>query len=302
MTHPCGSYARNDTIAWQALHTGQAPKMPTTPASQQLMNTLNPVHTPRSSLAVLGDVTFGLLMRELKTRFGNYRMGYAWALLDPLIAISVFCVLFGIRQRSGFGGVEAPVFVAAGYLPFLMFQNTTNRLKSAVSANRGLFCYRQVTPFATLFARFLLEAMVGLLVALVLIAALCWCGFQALPHDPLEVLGGYTLLMLFSFALGTLFCVLCGLFAEADKLISILMRPMMWISAVFFPLAAVPESYQHLLLWNPVVHALELIRCGWIAGFISPKVSLAYLAGGTLVTLTVAMSSYRLTYRRLIAS
>ena len=39
--------------------------------------TLN--QTPRSSFQVLRDVTFGLLIRELKTRFGSYRLGYAWA-------------------------------------------------------------------------------------------------------------------------------------------------------------------------------------------------------------------------------
>ncbi len=38
-------------------------------------------------------------------------MGYAWALLDPLITITVFCVLFGIKQRHGFGGGEMPTRV-----------------------------------------------------------------------------------------------------------------------------------------------------------------------------------------------
>lgn len=50
---------------------------------------LKPVlnQTPRSSFQVLRDVTFGLLIRELKTRFGSYRLGYAWALLDPLLIL-----------------------------------------------------------------------------------------------------------------------------------------------------------------------------------------------------------------------
>ncbi|HHQ4672231.1 ABC transporter permease [Aeromonas veronii] len=256
----------------------------------------------RTSLVVLKDVTFGLLMRELKTRFGNYRMGYSWAVLDPLLTISLFCFVFGIRQRNGFGGVEAPVFVAAGYLPFLMFQNVTSQLQSAVSANKGLFCYRQVTPFATLLSRFLLETLIGVLVAFVLILGLIWLGFDAMPADPLAVLSGYGLLMSFSFALGTLFCVITSLSEEAKKLIPILMRPMMWISAVFFPLAAVPQGYQHLLLWNPVVHALELIRSGWIAGFQTQGGSWSYLTSITLILLTFAMSAYRLGHRRLIAS
>ncbi len=77
---------------------------------------LKPVlnQTPRSSFQVLRDVTFGLLIRELKTRFGSYRLGYAWALLDPLLMISLFSVVFGMRSQSGFGGVPVQVFITAG--------------------------------------------------------------------------------------------------------------------------------------------------------------------------------------------
>ncbi|EJT6891870.1 ABC transporter, partial [Escherichia coli] len=64
---------------------------------------LKPVlnQTPRSSFQVLRDVTFGLLIRELKTRFGSYRLGYAWALLDPLLMIGLFSAIFGMRGHSG---------------------------------------------------------------------------------------------------------------------------------------------------------------------------------------------------------
>jgi len=50
------------------------------------------------------------------------------------------------------------------------------------------------------------------------------------------------------------------------------------------------------------VHAIELIRSGWIAGYASPNVSWVYLSAVTLVLLTFAMSCYRLSHRRLIAS
>lgn len=76
----------------------------------------------------------------------------------------------------------------------------------------------------------------------------------------------------------------------------------MFISCVMFPLATIPTQYQHWFLWNPLVHALELIRSGWIHGYTSPNVSWTYLFGVTLVLLTFAMSCYRLSHRRLIAS
>lgn len=257
---------------------------------------------PRTSLQVLRDVTFGLLIRELKTRFGSYRLGYAWALLDPLLMISAFSVIFGLRGHSGFGGAPAPLFIAASYLPFLFFKDVVNKLQSAVSANMGLFCYRQVTPFATFIARFVLEVMVGMVVGCILVLGLLWFGFDAIPADPLLVILGYLLLMVFSFSLGIVFCVLVSLVPEASKFLNLLMMPLMFISCVMFPLATIPSQYQHWFLWNPLVHALELIRSGWIAGYSSPNVSWVFFSSVTLILLTFAMSCYRLSHRKLIAS
>lgn len=258
--------------------------------------------TPRTPLQVLRDVTFGLLIRELKTRFGRYRLGYTWALIDPLLMISAFSLIFGMRGHSGFGGAPAPLFITASYLPFLFFRHVVSKLQSAVSANMGLFCYRQVTPFATFVARFILEVMVGMMVGIILVLGLLWFGFDAIPADPLQVILGYLLLMVFSFSLGIVFCVICTLFQEADKFLRLLMMPLMFISCVMHPLIAIPAQYQHWFLWNPLVHAVELIRRGWLAGYSSPNVSWTYLSALTLLLLTFAMSCYRLSHRRLIAS
>lgn len=258
--------------------------------------------TPRTPLQVLRDVTFGLLIRELKTRFGSYRLGYAWALIDPLLMISAFSLIFGMRGHSGFGGAPAPLFITAGYLPFLFFKNVVSKLQSAVSANMGLFCYRQVTPFATFVARFILETMIGMIVGCILVLGLLWFGFDAIPNDPLQVILIYLLLMVFSFSLGIVFCVVGSLFQEANKFLSLLMMPLMFISCVMYPLMSIPAQYQHWFLWNPLVHALELIRGGWIAGYSSPNANWIYLSSMTLLLLTFAMSCYRLNHRRLIAS
>lgn len=259
--------------------------------------------TPRTSLQVLRDVVFGLLIRELKTRFGSYRLGYAWALLDPLLMIGAFSLILGGRAGpSGVGGAPAPLFIAVSYLPFLFFRNVVSKLQSAVSANIGLFCYRQVTPFATFVARFVLEMMVGMVVGIILMLGLIWLEFDAIPADLLKVISGYILLMIFSFSLGIVFCVVGNLFQEANKFLNLLMMPLMFISCVMYPLNTIPTQYQHWFLWNPLVHAVELIRTGWIAGYNSSNVSWIYLSSMTLLLLTFAMSCYRLSHRRLISS
>lgn len=185
--------------------------------------------------------------------------------------------------------------------PFF-FRNVVSKLQSAVNANMGLFCYRQVTLFATFVARFILEAIIGLVVGCVLVLGLLWLGFDAIPADPLQVVFIFFLLMTLSFSLGVIFCILINLVKESDKFLNLIMMPLMFISCVMYPLATVPVQFQYWFVWNPLVHAVELMRTGWIAGYVSPDVSWSYLASLTLVLLTFAMSCYRLSHRRLIAS
>lgn len=257
----------------------------------------------RSEWRLFGDVVFALLLRELKTRYGNYRMGYAWALLEPLITISLFCYVFGMKQQhSLFGNVEPAVFIVAGFLPFLLFRNCIKRLESAVSSNQNLFCFRQIQPFDALFTRFMLECLISILTLIVLIVGMLWLRFNALPTYPLLLLAGISLLALMGFGIGMLFCIIGTLFNEADKFLPILMRPLVWISCVYHPLSMVPYDYRHFFLWNPVVHAMELIRKSWIANYPDCGASWTYLASCALICLSLSLSAYRLYHNRLVTT
>ena len=112
----------------------------------------------RDALALQGRVVWALVLREMRTRFGHSRLGYAWALGEPVVFI---LVLSALKSAAG-GGVSAlgtsiPVFFFTGIVPFLMFRRTTQQLGSAISANRALLNYPPVRPVDTLIARALLE-------------------------------------------------------------------------------------------------------------------------------------------------
>ena len=52
----------------------------------------------RTPFEIQKAVVFALFVRELKTRFGKYRLGYVWALLQPIahvMVLSVYGVLWG---------------------------------------------------------------------------------------------------------------------------------------------------------------------------------------------------------------
>ena len=181
-------------------------------------------------------VIHALTVRELKTRFGRYRLGLVWALLEPVAQILVFMGLFYFTGRSSVGGLELPLFLATGIAPFLYFRKVISQLMGAVAGNRNLLIYRQVRIFDTFLTRFALEAVISFLVLLVIIAGAWWIGFEVEVINTLRFLLVYALLSLFAFGLGLVFCVLNTLYPEPGKLLPFVLRPLMFISGTFFPL------------------------------------------------------------------
>ena len=113
---------------------------------------------------MLKDVIFALFIREIKTRFGAYRLGLVWAFLEPMSFVIVH-IRHSISQQWriivwwGNHGIPYPIFLMLGYVPFMLFSKLLTQGAAAVSANQGLFNYRQVRPIDTILARTLLEVL-----------------------------------------------------------------------------------------------------------------------------------------------
>jgi len=213
----------------------------------------------------------------MKTRFGSKRQGYFWAVLEPAAIIIVFWAMFGLAMRGGLSGVDYPMFLLTGMLPYHLFANIVTKSMAAFEANRGLFNYRQVKPFDTLVCRCLVECVVYLIVFIILALAGMALGFEAAIHDFLGLALFLLLLVWFSFSFG-LVCAVIGTFSENfKKIIGIMMRPLFFTSGIFFTVSMVPEKYRWILLLNPLLHFLELIRVYYFENFQSPEASFLYI-------------------------
>ena len=102
----------------------------------------------RTSWQIQKAVFFALFRRELQTRFGGYRLGYFWALIEPLSHIIMLCALFSlIRSSDEIYRAPFPVFFALGILSFFIFQKIAVNSQNSIRVNLGLFGYRQVKPW-----------------------------------------------------------------------------------------------------------------------------------------------------------
>lgn len=256
----------------------------------------------RSAFSIQRDVIFAIFLREMNARFSGYTLGNIWILLEPILMMSLFVVLFGLRGRGEFGYVEPPVFILASFIPFRMLWQAPMRTNmGALGSARGLLGFRQVRLFDVFMARSLVEAGIFLVAGTILVSAMLWLGFDALPHNPLGVLYYGAVLWLFSCSFGILVCVISDYTPEVQKLVGMMMMPLLFLSAVFFPMTIVPRALRDALSVNPLVHANELIREAWLPLYDSPVADPSYMYAWTLITMALAVASYRLRWQRMIA-
>ena len=259
-------------------------------------------YTRRTSLAIMRSVVFALMMREMKTRFGAYRLGYFWALLEPGIHVAVFAILFGVILQKSMPGMNYTLFVVTGVIPWLMFNNMLSRGMSAVSANAGLFGYRQVKPMDSFVARMMLEGLIHFAVFLVFLLIMEWIGVPVTIANPLGVLAALLLLFIFSFGLSLIVCIVVTQYPEIQKIVPIVTRPLYFMSGIFFSINHIPPRYRDYFMWNPVLHANELGRDAFFSAYRTPAGSWEYLTLVAVLAVAFGMALYRQNNERLVTT
>lgn len=69
-------------------------------------------------------------------------------------------------------------------------------------------------------------------------------------------------------AFGMIFCVLVDAYDGLNRVLIIMNRVIYYTSGILFPISAIPSKYHYILLYNPLVHLIELGRIGLLRNYI----------------------------------
>lgn len=247
-----------------------------------------------TSLSIQKRVVHALFLRELKTRFGTYRLGYLWALLEPIAHLSVLLLIFGYVMSRAMPYIPFTVFLLNGLIPWFVFSGITSKSLTAVEANKGLFSYRPVLPIDAVLSRAVLELMIYFLVYIVLMAALWLFGTELTLVNMPKIVGIYGAVFVFSLGLGLVFMVIGHAFPESQKLIPLLIKPLYFLSGIMFSISIIPVQYHKWVDWNPLMHAFELLRQAVVPSYqVLPVISYGYLWVCAIVMLSIGLMLYK---------
>lgn len=239
----------------------------------------------------LGRTVLALMLREMSTRYGRTPGGYIWAVLEPMAAILVLSIGFSLVLRSPSLGSSFLLFYATGYLPFDLYNAVANAVGKAVGFSKPLLKYPAVTWVDALAARFLLNSLTSIVVAILLLTFILVVIDSRTTLDMVPIVEAIALAMILGLGVGTLNCVLIGLFPLWEVIWSIITRPLFLASGIFYIYEDLPEMAQTVLWWNPLMHITGTMRTGFFptynATYASPLfviiVSLILLAMGQIL-------------------
>lgn len=246
---------------------------------------------------------FALFIRDLRARVEGRWLGLLWTLFEPAAHLAIVMTLFVFVRQVVRPGIETPLFLASGLVPFFLFRNISLRNADAVRQSFGLFSFRQIKPFDTLVARTLVETALSSMTYGLILATLAWFGFSVWPQHPLELFATSVVLIALGFGLGLVLMVACAGRPRVRTLVGLLFVPLYLMSGVIIPVNRVPADWLEWLLLNPVLHLMDLSRQGFSATYPPLKgATLAYPAGCALVLWALGLCLYRVQRHRLIAS
>lgn len=222
-------------------------------------------------------VIFALVLREARVRHGRARIGYTWAIIEPVVLITILTILFSQFRSSGLSGREFALFFATGVLAFQLFRNTSTYLSMSFDANKPLFNYPGVKPMDAALARLVLDGTTHFLVIFLVLTFQIIVMDALIPHNiPFMVLS-LMLLLLFAFGVGLTLAVVRRFMPAISNVYLVIMGPGFFVSGVFFSLADIPTFYREIVAWNPIIHGVEGFRSGYYLEYRDDDVSIYYL-------------------------
>ena len=244
-----------------------------------------------SNLFTYRDLVLALVARELKVRYRRSTIGFLWTMLQPLLMMLVFKVVFSHLFR--FNIANYAVYALAGINFWNFFSQSIlasmNSLRGNAQILQKLPVPKAVFPVATVAS-----GVINLLFALVpLLGLIVFTGSpltSALFFLPVSIL----IAALFTLGAGLLLAPLAVFFSDVVELIGVLLTIVMYLTPLFYPKEIIPAGIaQEIVRFNPVRSILEVFRDPIYYGKIPPWTHLTVSIGIAAAALVIGALAFR---------
>ena len=206
------------------------------------------------------ELLYFFIWRDIKVRYKQTIVGFAWAIIQPVFMMVVFSLFFGILAKIPSGDVPYPLFNYAALLPWTLFANgvtrSSNSLVQDVNLVQKIYFPRLLMPISGI-----LSPLVDFVIAFIILIGLMlyfgyFPGFLMLLVIPLTILE-----LMLATGIGLWLSAINVQYRDVGYLIPFLIQLLLFASPVIYSSSFVPPRFQAAYgLLNPMSGIIEAFR------------------------------------------
>ena len=228
------------------------------------------------------DLFFFLVWRDIKVLYAQTILGFLWAILQPLIQIVIFTIIFGKVANVATDGIPYVLFSTVAIIPWTyMSQAMTNSSESLIKGSHMLgkvYLPRLTFPLTPVLAR-----LVDFLISIILLVfAMIYYGVY--PTWNLLLFPVFCLMMiLIPAAVGLWLSSMAIRFRDVKFAMSFAIRMLMYTAPIVYSASSIPEGYRMIYSLNPLVGVIE----GFRACLLGLPMPWSYIWPGAITTVVL---------------
>ncbi|MEO5923015.1 MAG: ABC transporter permease [Bryobacteraceae bacterium] len=203
-----------------------------------------------------------LVRRDFEQRYVGSAAGWLWGIVHPLVQLGVWWFVFQVCLKMTLPA-DSPtqnyaMFVMAGYLPWMLFQETVTRSAASLVDHANLIT-RTVFPSEVVAVSIFLSSLLHHLIGVVLVM-----GFALYTNTLSPMVLLLPVYMVFvgmlGVGIGWVASSLHVYLRDTGQVLSVVMSVWMWMTPIMISADKIPENYRFLIEWNPMSFVVEAYR------------------------------------------
>lgn len=232
-----------------------------------------------SDLFVYRGALYSLGWRNLRSRYKQAALGAAWALLQPILQVAIFTLLFARIARVDTQGIPYPVFALAGLLVWNLFARIVGDAAVSLVVNQHIIT-KLFFPRLYLVLASGASAIMDALIGAALLLGLCLLYGVPLSASALFAIPLLIATVVVATGLGALLAAVNARWRDVQHTVPFLLQIGLFATPILYPANVVPERWQWVLATNPLT--------GLVGGFRAAVLGLP-LPSGPVMAVSLAL-------------
>ena len=231
------------------------------------------------------DLFFYLVWRDIKVLYAQTIMGFGWAILQPLVQILLFTIIFGKVAQIETDGIPYLVFVTLAIIPWTYMSAAMSQSSMSLVSGQGLlgkvYFPRMIFPLTSVLTK-----LVDFAISLVIIAAVLLF-YQIAPTSQIFFLPIFVVYMVaVPVSVGFWLSALSIRYRDVKFANQFGIRMLMYTAPIVYTASSIPEGWRFLYSLNPLVGVID----GFRACLLGNDIEWLYVFPGMAVTVVLMVT------------